>query len=108
MITLSFTGNHSGPPMGTKSSAKGRRIAKPSVEQSIAPLEKKRRLIKNIIGNEKTLVGHIIAITDNSMAYDSNCQIFQTTCMCNATFSYVILSTLNYVLNYKRLCLYKS
>ena len=71
---MSFIGNNSGPPTGTKSSAEGRRIAKPSVEQSIAPLEKKRRLIKNIIGNEKTLVGHIIAITDNSMAYDlSNC-----------------------------------
>ena len=54
MITLSFTGNNSGPPTGTKSSAEGRRIAKPPVEQPIAPLEKKRRLMKNIIGKKNT------------------------------------------------------
>ena len=35
-----------------------------------APLEKKSRLIRNIIGNEKMLVGYMIAITDNFMAYD--------------------------------------
>ena len=70
MTTLSFIGNNSAPSTGTKRSAEGRRIAKPSVGQSIALLEKKRRLTRNIIGNEKTLVGYMIAIMDNSMAYD--------------------------------------
>ena len=77
-----------------KSSTEGRRITKPSAEQFKTPLAGKR-LKRNINVNDKILVEYLIAIRDTFMPNESSqIRIIPDRCICNATNSHVILSTL--------------